>query len=545
MIDTRFLGYMALAFIALLIYQAWVQDYGPKSAPAELEFNADSVQPSAADLPGNLLENEPPAVTSTAPDPEQRALIQVKTDVLQVAIDPVGGSVVQAQLLQYPVSLDEPSIPVELLSTPSKYYVAQSGLLSRQNNAPNHHAQYRSPQQEYILADGAEQVTVPLHWQDPTGVMVTKTLVFTRGKYVIDVHYHVDNQSNQAWQGGAYYQLQHSQAESRKNRLIYTYTGGVIYSPENKYEKIDFEEMAKKPLNRRFADGWAAMIQHYFLSAWLPQPEISHQYYSQGVNSIAGPRYVLGFNTPMQAAAPNDKTEFHSRLYLGPKLQDDLKQLAKGLELTVDYGLLTVIAQPLFWLLNKIYSYIGNWGWAIVLLTLLIKLVFYKLAETSYRSMAQMRKVQPKMLQIRERYANDKQRQSQALMDLYKQEKINPLGGCLPVLIQIPVFIALYWVLLESVEIRQAPFMLWIQDLSSKDPYFVLPIIMGVSMYVQQKLNPAPVDPIQAKVFMLLPFIFTVFFAFFPAGLVLYWVVNNLTTIAQQWVINKRVLNEK
>ena len=287
------------------------------------------------------------------------------------------------------------------------------------------------------------------------------------------------------------------------------------------------------------------MIQHYFLAAWIPQRNESNAYYSQGVKNYSGQRYVLGLKSPVISIAAGEAARFESKLYVGPKIQSNLEKLAEGLELTVDYGYLTIISQPLFYLLDKINSFVGNWGWSIILVTLLIKAVFYKLAETSYRSMANMRRVQPKMMSIRERYADDKQAQSKAMMELYKKEKINPLGGCLPMVIQIPVFIALYWVLLESVELRQAPFILWINDLSVKDPYFVLPLVMGVSMYVQQKLNPAPVDPIQAKVFMLLPFVFTVFFAFFPAGLVLYWVVNNLLTIAQQWFITKKVLADK
>ena len=287
------------------------------------------------------------------------------------------------------------------------------------------------------------------------------------------------------------------------------------------------------------------MIQHYFLAAWIPQRDQENTYYSRGVGSASGERYILGLIGPVQSLAPGESTDFSSSLYVGPKIQDHLEKLAEGLELTVDYGYLTVIAQPLFWLLQHIHSFVGNWGWSIIIVTLLIKALFYKLAETSYRSMANMRRVQPKMMAIKERYADDRQRQSQAMMELYKKEKINPLGGCLPMVIQIPVFIALYWVLLESVELRQAPFIFWIRDLSIKDPYFVLPVIMGISMYIQQKLNPAPVDPIQAKIFMMLPFVFTVFFAFFPSGLVLYWVVNNVTTIAQQWFITRRVLVEK
>ncbi|HEX7026855.1 MAG TPA: membrane protein insertase YidC, partial [Gammaproteobacteria bacterium] len=382
-----------------------------------------------------------------------------------------------------------------------------------------------------------------------------------RDSYAIEVVHRVENGSEQVWRGSQYRQLQRNHLEEGGNRFLVTYTGAVVYSPAKKYQKIDLESIAEvhrcdlaKNKNKKDPEcgidsGWVAMIEHYFLSAWIP-PETAtantyYTHYESAAGTTGSERYTIGITSSPQSVSPGQSLTFSSLLYVGPKEQQRLEKIAPGLKLTVDYGYLTVIAQPLFWLLDKIHSLVGNWGWAIVLVTLLIKLLFYKLAETSYRSMAKMRQVQPKMMAIRERYADDRQRQSQAMMELYKKEKINPLGGCLPMLIQIPVFIALYWVLLESVELRQAPFILWIQDLSVKDPYFVLPVIMGVSMYFQQKLNPAPLDPVQAKVFAVLPFVFTVFFAFFPAGLVLYWVVNNVLTIAQQWFITNKVLKEK
>jgi len=312
----------------------------------------------------------------------------------------------------------------------------------------------------------------------------------------------------------------------------------VIYSPEEKYEKIQFGDMTDTNLARDIKDGWAAMIQHYFLGALIPATgEVNHYY----TRVIDGNRYVLGLVGPTLTIPNGGSQAFNSRIFIGPKLQDHLATVAPGLELTVDYGMLTVIAKPIFWLVEKIHDFVGNWGWSIILLTLIIKLAFYKLSETSYRSMAQMRKMAPRLQALKERYGDDRQKLNQAMMDMYRTEKINPLGGCLPIVIQIPVFISLYWVLLESVEMRQAPFILWLTDLSAKDPYFVLPLIMGITMFIQQKLNPAPLDPMQAKVMMLLPFIFTVFFAFFPSGLVLYWVTNNVLSIAQQWVITKRV----
>lgn len=556
MIDARLFGYIALAFVALLLYQAWVEDYGPREAapPAEVE---GARAPGTADVPRDLPElgdipaEAPDEADTPAPQPQPSAaadtarLIEVHTDVLSLKIDLRGGTVAYAALPEYPVDLEHPDNPVQIFGTESPYYVAQSGLMAKDAPAPDHYALYRTDAEQYRLQEGDDVLRVPLRWQTGDGLSVTKTFVFERGRYEINVLHRVDNATGQPWLGRQYRQLQRTYADEGGRAFIYTYTGGVIYSPDNKYEKIDFEEMAEKPLERQFAHGWAAMIQHYFLAAWIPRPEQVNSYYSLGAPGPDGLRYVLGLKSPFERVEPGASTEFASTLYVGPKIQERLKEIAPGLRLTVDYGWLTVISQPLFWLLETIHDFVGNWGWSIVLVTLLIKLVFYKLAETSYRSMANMRRVQPKMMQIRERYADDRQRQSQAMMELYKKEKINPLGGCLPMVIQIPVFIALYWVLLESVELRQAPWILWIEDLSVRDPYFVLPLIMGVSMYFQQKLNPAPVDPVQAKVFMVLPFVFTVFFAFFPAGLVLYWVVNNLLTIAQQWYITRKVMGDE
>lgn len=559
MIDTRLLAYIALILIGLLIYDAWTEDYGPKSV-TQSDVNTES-RPPQKDIPALPAETEkqttpqneqadipvPGASPQTAHAPDLASeTITVQTDVLSLEIDTRGGTVVQAELLNYPVDIAHPQQPVRLLAVSDRFYVAQSGLLAtEQARAPDHYAQYKAERRHYRLKDDEEQLTIPLVWQDSSGVTVTKTFILKRDSYAIGVEHRVDNHSGETWQGRQYRQLQRNHLEEGGNRFIYTYTGAVIYSPEHKYEKIDFEAIVKNPLQRSFDGGWAAMIEHYFLSAWVPPPSVVNNYYTRAIDTQAGYRYLVGLASPSQSVSPGESLTFSSLLYIGPKIQDQLEAVAPGLKLTVDYGYLTIISQPLFWLLDKIHSFIGNWGWAIILVTLLIKLAFYKLAETSYRSMAKMRQVQPKMMAIRERYANDRQRQSQAMMELYKKEKINPLGGCLPMLIQIPVFIALYWVLLESVELRQAPFILWIQDLSVKDPYFVLPVIMGVSMYFQQKLNPAPLDPVQAKVFAVLPFVFTVFFAFFPAGLVLYWVVNNVLTIAQQWYITNRVLKEK
>jgi YidC/Oxa1 family membrane protein insertase len=440
-------------------------------------------------------------------------------------------------LLAYPVSSEKKDEPFRLMQDEgSRIFIAQSGLISQQS-APDHYALYTAAATEYRLQ--GDELRVPLRWSGPAGITVTKTYIFHRDSYLIDVDYQVENASTAPWTGYQYRQFQRSlPGEDEKSRFLNTYTGGVIHTPEEKYEKIKFDDMDKHDLNRSVTGGWAAMIQHYFIGAWIPEKGEINQFYSKAPH---GHPYVLGLLSQPKTIAPGASGEFETRLFVGPKDQQRMEQAAEGLRLTVDYGVLTVLAQPLFWLMKYIHGVVGNWGWAIILLTLLVKLVFYKLSETSYRSMANMRLLQPKLAQLRERYGDDRQRMSQAMMDLYKKEKINPLGGCLPMLVQIPVFIALYWVLLESVELRQAPFVLWIHDLSTKDPYYILPLLMGVTMFAQQKLNPPPPDPIQAKVLMALPFIFTLFFAFFPAGLVLYWVANSVLSILQQWYITRRI----
>lgn len=554
MIDSRFFAYMLLAFILLLLYQAWQQDYGaktPPGAPAQATAPAGNGDAAIDDVPTADIPSASrshPELTA-APDGDassRQNRVTVVTDVLSLEIDLRGGTLSRADLLKYPVAVDKPEQPVQLLTDEAaRFHVAQSGLLAGKGQAPDHYALYTAERREYALADGAQNLEVVLQWQNGEGITVRKIFRFEAGSHLIDVSHVVENASTATWHGRAYQQLQRANWEQASRLGIYTYTGGVIYTPEKHYEKIDFEALGSKTLDRQVSGGWVAMIQHYFLSAWIPDQESSNVFYSRPVETPSGMRYVLGFSSAAAEVSPGGKAEFHNRLFIGPKIQQTLETIATGLELTVDYGFLTIIAKPLFKALRIIHGWVGNWGWAIVLLTLLIKLVFYKLSEMSYRSMAKMRKVQPKLIALRERYADDRQRQGQAMMELYRKEKINPLGGCLPMLIQIPVFIALYWVLLESVELRQAPFILWIKDLSIKDPYYVLPLIMGITMYIQQKLNPAPLDPIQARVFAMLPFIFTVFFAFFPAGLVLYWVVNNVLTIVQQWFITKHVLAEK
>ena len=550
--NQRLFLFVALSFVVLLLWQSWMEDYGPQppvetpvteQAPSAADSTGDSATVTAdmSDLPSA------PADTGTM----ERALpqsdvlkkaqyIDVETDLFKIRIDTTGGDLRQADLLDYKATTDADSPPFRLLndSLPN-LFVIQSGLRASVGTEPTHHVVYTPEQGSYRMAEGADELQVPMVWRSPEGVEVVKRYIFHRGSYAFDLQHEVRNNSAAEWQGRQYRQLQRTQvAETGQSSFIYTYMGGVIYSPEEKYEKISFEDMVDENLDRTVTDGWVAMLQHYFLGALIPARGETERYYT---NTLSNARYVIGMIAPGRTVAAGDTALYETRIFIGPKLQDEMKQVAPGLELTVDYGLLTVLAQPLFWLLKWLYNLIGNWGWAIVCVTILIKLAFYKLSETSYKSMANMRKLAPRMKTLKERYGDDRQKLNQAMMEMYKKEKINPLGGCLPIVVQIPVFIALYWVLLESVELRQAPFILWITDMSSPDPYYILPLLMGATMLIQQKLNPAPLDPIQAKVMMMLPIVFTVFFAFFPSGLVLYWVVNNTLSIAQQWVITRRI----
>lgn len=555
----RSLLIIALGVVLFLMWQAWQKDYGPKPPPPQpTSLEAPESRPDVPDAPAvtqtaetpDVPSGETPAVPAAVPQvpgEEEDALpaggrIRVFTDLFQLVIDPKGGDIRRLDLLDYSVTSDKPDVPFTLYrdKTPN-LFVPQSGLLGG-DAAPNHHAEYTAERAEFRLADDQDTLEVPLHWTSPDGVKVTKVLTFQRGSYEVGVEFRVNNTTEEPWKGRVYGQFQRTAPpEGSGSHFIYTYTGGVISSEEKPYEKIDFDDMSSQNLERAIKGGWTAMIQHYFLGAWIPDAEEVNHFYTKVLD---GPRYVIGLVAPEKVVAPGTEGVLSLRMFVGPKLQDQMEAAAPGLKRTVDYGWLFIIATPLHWLLSQIYDVVGNWGWAIIILTILIKLAFFHLSATSYKSMARMRKLQPRLIQLRERYGSDKARLNQAMMELYKKEKVNPLGGCLPILVQIPVFIALYWVLLESVELRQAPFMLWLTDLSDYDPFFVLPVLMGVTMLVQQKLNPTPPDPIQAKVMMALPFVFTFFFLFFPSGLVLYWFVNNLLSIAQQWVITRKIIGE-
>ncbi|MEM7281597.1 MAG: membrane protein insertase YidC [Pseudomonadota bacterium] len=554
--NQRFFLWVSLAFVIFLIYQAWNEDYGPRPQTNATTIEDDvSTTPVLDDVPGadslSDLPSTPPAQTQTPevvpavaePDTPR---ITVKTDVLDLEIDLVGGDLRQAKILQYPKSKKRPDDLVLLLDDrPDDGHLIQSGLLSGKDfPGPNHRDTYSATRNSYELSSSTDELKVPLTWQSESGLKVQKIYTFKRGQYAIDLQYIIENDSGESWQGAAYVQLQRINRPPKRSMTdvdSYSFTGPVMFDGES-YEKIDVDDLQKAPIELNAVNGWIATIQHHFLVAAVPTVEQSQRYEAR---QIQGNRYLLRAIGPTFQVASGSTGTASESLFVGPKLQYQLEEVGERLELTVDYGMFTIFSQPLFWLLDKIHSVVKNWGWAIIILTILIKLVFYKLAETSGRSMAKMRKLQPRLKSIQERYKDDREKLSRAMMDLYKTEKVNPAAGCLPILVQMPVFLALYWVLLESVELRQAPWALWINDLSVKDPYFILPVLMGASMFFMQKLNPQPTDPVQAKVMTILPLVMSVFMAFFPAGLVLYWLVNNLLSIAQQWRINKVVAAER
>lgn len=554
---------LALAFVLFLLWDAWQQDFGPKpgSTVTSPESSFDDTVSAPSDVPiahSSVATDSKTTSLSTDPltmmdSPLQRGqLIKVVTDVFEAEIDTVGGDLRRVYLRNYPVAYDKPDQPFQLMNeTLPNIFIAQSGFTRKKDpkgeyliTAPDDHTVYVGSIKEYRMGPNDDTLSVDLRWTSPEGVRFIKRYTFRRGSYLIDVSFVVNNQADKEWRGNHYQRLQRTQpADGNESRFIYTYLGGVYYSPEEKYNKYSLDDMEDMDLSKDITNGWVAMIQHYFVGAWIPNKDKLFHYFTQ---SLDNGRYAIGMYSKTEQRVPTGGEQtLSSRLFVGPKLQDTMEKIAPGLELTVDYGVLTILAEPIYWLLEKIHSLVDNWGWSIILLTLLIKLAFYKLSETSYRSMAHMRRVMPRIQALKERHGNDRQKMSQAQMELFKREKINPLGGCLPILVQIPVFIALYWVLLESVELRQADWGFWIHDLSSQDPYYILPLVMGITMFFQQRLNPTPVDPIQAKVMMMLPIVFTVFFMFFPAGLVLYWVTNNMLSIAQQWYITRIVLAEK
>ena len=553
--NIRLFLWVSVVILFWTLYQTWQLDYGEQpwergnSQGQDVTPTAAPAAPALPQLPAQASE---PAAAPTASAPATPAvaaapaaatgeIISVVTDVFEAEINTLGGDLQRVRLKRYPVHKDQPDIPVQLLNpADDQLFVFHTGLRATAGQPEaNHLTLMQSPQPRYELAQGADELRVTLSWEAPGQAVIDKTYVFRRGRYDIPLEYRVRNLGAEPYSLASYLQIQRLHNPPERSYFdveSYSFTGPVAYDGK-KYEKLEVEELAAEPFRQKLAGGWIASIQHHFLAAAVPPAGEEFTY----EGTTAGGVYTFSAIGPITTVAPGAEGKLGAHLFVGPKLQDQMDDVADGLKLTVDYGLLTLLAQPLFWLLQQLYRLLGNWGVAIIMATFLIKLAFYKLTETSGRSMAKMRKLQPRLQSLQERYKDDKQALSQALMDLYKREKVNPAAGCLPMLIQIPFFIAFYWVLLESVEMRQAPFALWITDLSTRDPYFILPLLMAGAMFFQTSLNPAPPDPVQAQVMKWMPMIFAGMFAFFPAGLVLYWLTNSVLSIAQQWRINKKL----
>ncbi|MBL8437341.1 MAG: membrane protein insertase YidC [Zoogloeaceae bacterium] len=537
--NRRLILFMVLAFSLFMLWDGWLKHNQPPPPPAaEGQAAAPSASAPAPTPSGSLAA--PTAPAAGAPGASAAPRLVVRTDTMVAEISAQGGDLVRLALAQHKDSEHGDQNFVLFDDGAKHLYAAQSGLIGA--NLPTHKTLFALPAGEQVLQPGQDSLTVRLQAPAENGVAVTKVFTFHRGSYLIDVTEEIANKGSAPVTAHAYFQLTRDgkPAEAVKAFGVHTFTGPAIYTEADKYQKIKFEDIGDgKAKHAKEADnGWVAMVQHYFVSAWLPQEGVQREYYTRKVGDDL---YSAGVIVPVAAVEPGQQVSASMRLYAGPQEQDKLVGIATGLDLVVDYGWLTVIAAPLFWVLQWFHKLTGNWGWAIILVTIAIKAVFFPLSAASYKSMAKMRTLGPRLQKLKERYGDDKMKMQQEMMEIYKREKVNPLGGCLPILVQIPVFIALYWVLLGSVEMRHAPWLGWIQDLSVKDPYYVLPIIMGVTMLIQTKLNPAPPDPIQAKVMLAMPIIFTVMFLWFPAGLVLYWVVNNSLSIAQQWQITRMI----
>lgn len=541
--NLRTLFIFGLLIVSLLLWEAWQNDYvRPQQVATQTNAETpavDAQQDDLPDLPSAVSADSLPALPESGQVAGSSASqVRVKTDVIDAMIDLRGADIRRLSLLQYPVDVDHPEQPVQFLNdSRDHFFVTQSGLRA-EGAAPTHYETYTAEQTEYILAEGADSVSIPLRWQSDNGLTVIKTYTFTRDSYLVNVDYQIENQTGERFAAYPYAQFNRNESED-DSFLIYTYTGAVFSSEGNEYEKVSFKDLQKNDFRRDVNGGWAAMIQHYFVAAIIPESKpLEISLYGKSLNNT---NYTAGIRFPAVVVEDGQQAQTAYKIYLGPKEHKRLEQVADNLDLTVDYGMLTIISKPLFMIMEWLHMLTGNWGWSIVLLTVLIKLAFYKLSAASYRSMASMRKLTPKLASLKERYGDDKQKFNQAMMDLYRTEKINPLGGCLPILVQMPVFLAFYWVLVESIELRQADFILWLNDLTAIDPYFVLPVLFGLTMWFQQKLNPMPQDPAQAMMMKVFPIIFTVFFAFFPSGLVLYWLVNNILSIAQQWYITRKM----
>jgi YidC/Oxa1 family membrane protein insertase len=534
--DTRrLILFVIFSFSILMLWDAWQQSHQPKASVQQTAAAVDTSVPTSSTTTQTNVATAPADNGAFKLEHGQR--IKVKTDLYEAEIDTVGGDLRRLVLNKH-VAADVKAGNFVLMDDAGKpmLYVAQSGLMGA--DLPNHKSIFTTSAYEYTMADGVTSQAVRLSWVGANGVSVDKVYTFNRGSYVIDVTYQINNGSATAISPAAYYQVVHDSESNQGSAMMPTFTGGAYYTEADKFKKVSFSDMAETPLSKTAKDGWAGIIQHYFASAWIPAKGVQREFYTK---QLTDQFYAIGLLTPSSSVAAGGKGELKASLFAGPQTEKDLTAAAPGLEYAVDYGWLTVIAKPLFWVLSKLNALVHNWGVAIILLTILIKAAFYPLSAKSYKSMAQMRELAPRLQSMKEKFGDDKQKMQQAMMDLYRTEKINPMSGCLPILVQVPVFIALYWMILGSVELRHAPFFGWITDLSAIDPYYVLPILMGATMIIQTNLNPPPTDPIQAKVMKIMPVVFSVFFFFFPAGLVLYWLVNNVLSIAQQWYVNKSI----
>jgi YidC/Oxa1 family membrane protein insertase len=563
--NPRIFLWIGLAFLLLLNYQAWVADHAPQAAAAAATQQAQGTPGDSASrdslstaipqastaTPGAPAQEAAPSGVATVPAPPSATAaavaqtgdtVHVRTDVLDLEIGLTGGTIERADLLRYP-RVKGQETPVRLMNrdSPATLYLLQSGLTGPADSTrPTHLAEFTSEQREFTLGNQAE-LRVPLTWTDGNGVTVTKTFTFRRGEYRIDLDYAVQNRSTAPWAAAAYAQILRNDPKIERSLITtdvsnYAFHGPAIYDGV-KYRKLDIEDDEDQKLGLEVKNGWIAALQHHFVGAIVPPTDEP----TRLTLGATGREYLVAAAGSMKTVAPGAMETFKQTLFVGPKLQAQLEKAGPKLELVADYGKLTMLAKPLFIVLEWVHDALGNWGWSIVIVTFLLKLVFYPLSEASGKSMAKMKNLAPRIKTMQEQYKGDREKQGKAMMELYQREKVNPVAGCLPMIVQIPVFLAFYWVLLESVEMRQAPFMLWINDLSSKDPFYILPLIMAVAMFISFKLQPTPADPVQAKVFMVMPIVMSVMFAFFPAGLVLYWVTNTILQIAQQWNINRRI----
>lgn len=540
----RLIALFIFFFSGFLLWQAWEKQHKPVVPPAAPSTQSSAALPSASPQSASTAPASPPT-TGTATTPPQVGevrrgeRIKVRTDVVSAEIDSQGGDLRRLELLKHFAAADRSRNLMLMQDEGALLYLAQSGVIAPgRDDVPNHLTTFQPEARDYRLENGKESLDVVLSARTADGIEVVKTYTFHRASYLVDVKFDIRNGSANAISPEAYFQFQRNNTPPEGDpKFVSTYTGPAVYTGK-KFQKVSFDDIAKGKLNYppQAHDGWIAMLQHYFVAAWLPKDGVAREYYTRKLSEQV---FMAGTKVAIGAIAPGANATITVPLYAGPQEGEKLAKLAPGLDLTIDFGWLTIIAYPLFWVLWQIHKLVGNWGVAIILLTVILKLLFFPLSAASYKAMARMKVLAPKMQQLKERYGDNREKMNQAMMELYKTEKVNPLGGCLPIVIQIPVFIALYWVLLAAVELRHAPFFGWIQDLASPDPFYILPIIMGATMILQTKLNPTPPDPVQAKIMTIMPIAFSVFFFFFPAGLVLYWTINNILSIAQQWQINR------